>query len=233
MVNKNRPSCHLNVLALLLMLPCLATAQTNLTILIANLNINALTSYTYQIAFSDTIPRNQVTLVFPAQVSLAGITTVQFNSVTLNSSVYTVNTVNNSIVFNRSVNTSLIVVVNNVKNPASAISTFNFTISSNNPNDSLSPLIFNMINYTPGSLQSCVYTFSGSTEQTNSTLRTTILLKDPIPAGNSKITIGYPIKWDNSNTKSMTFGGVSIICSYSVNKSAAVTATCGYTAANV
>ena len=96
--------------------------------------------------------------------------TVILNTTTLNASQYTIYSSNNSILISRSMNTSSNIGVTNVKNPSSAISTYSFTISSKNANDSISPSIYNTINYSPGSLQSCQYSFSGTTEQSNSTL---------------------------------------------------------------
>lgn len=217
------------------LLICVAvhSQTTTLNVTLSNLNINALTTYTYQIIFSDSSTRNLVTLNFPSQVTLSNSTSVQLNSTTLNSTLYTIYTNNNSILINKTMNNSVSIAINNVKNPSSAISTYSFTISSNNSNDSLSLSIYNTVNYSPGSLQSCQYSFSGTTELTNSSLSVNFVIKDQIPTGNNKVTIGYPVKWDNSNTKSMTSGSVTITCTYSVNQSTTNTAICTYDSTNV
>jgi hypothetical protein len=222
-------------LPLIILFICVAvhSQTTTLNVTLNNLNINALTTYTYQITFSDSVTRNLVTLNFPSQVTLSNSTTVHLNSATLNSSQYIIYSNNNSIVINKTMTNSASIAINNVKNPSSAISTFSFTISSNNSNDSLSPSIYNTVNYSPGSLQSCQYSFSGTTEQMNSSLSVNFVLKDQIPTGNNKVTIGYPVKWDNSNTKSMTSGSVTLTCTYSVNQSASNTAFCSYDSTNV
>ena len=164
MVNNNTSSLrHLAFLILLLSCFLAVHSQTTLNVSISNLNINALATYTYQITFSDTSIRNLLTINFPPQVSIGNSTTVQINGSSLNQSQYTVNQGNKSIVINKTVFTAASIAISNVKNPPSAISTYSFTISSNNTNDNLSPSIYNTVNYAPGSLQSCQYTFKGST----------------------------------------------------------------------
>jgi hypothetical protein len=203
MVNDYTPH-HIKLLLFFIISLSVYSQTTTLNVTISNLNINALATYTYQITFSDSSARNLVSLIFPSQITLSNTITVTLNITTLNASQYTIYSSNNSILISRSMNTSSNIGVTNVKNPSSAISTYSFTISSNNTNDSISPSIYNTINYSPGSLQSCQYSFSGTTEQSNSTLSVNFVIKDQLPIGSNKITIGYPIKWDNSNTKSMT-----------------------------
>lgn len=165
MVNNNTSSLtHLPFLIILL-LSCFPTAnsQTTLNVSISNLNINALTTYTYQITFSDTSIRNLLTINFPLQTTISNTTAVQINGTTLNQSQFTINQASKSIVINKTVSTAATIAISNVKNPPSAISTYSFTISSNNSNDNLSPSIYNTVNYAPGTLQSCQYAFKGST----------------------------------------------------------------------
>ena len=233
MVNNNTPSLTQLPLIILLLSVAVHSQATILNVTLSNLNINALTTYTYQISFSDSSARNLLTLVFPSQVTLSTNTSLQLNSTTLSPSLYTIYTNNNSILINKTMANSSTIAINNVKNPSSAISTYSFTISSNNTNDSLSPSIYNTVNYSPGSLQSCQYSFSGTTEQTNSSLSVSFVIKDQIPVGSNKVTIGYPVKWDNSNTKSMTSGSVTLTCTYSVNQSTQTTALCSYDSTNV
>ena len=164
MVNNNTtPLGHLLSLLTLILTLHTIHSQTTLNVSIANLNINALTTYTYQITFSDSSTRNLLTINLPAQTTISNSTTVQINGSNLNTSQYSINQNNNSIVINKTVFTAVTVAVQNVKNPPSAISTYSFTISSNNTNDNLSPSIYNTVNYSPGTLQSCLYTFRGTT----------------------------------------------------------------------
>jgi len=163
MVNNKVSFGQILFLILFLTLPSYLSCQTSLSVSISNLNINAATTYTYLITFSDSAIRSLLNLNFPSQVALGNISSIFVNSTALTLSQYTVYSSNNSIVINKTMYNSVNVTVTNVKNPPSAISTFNFTISSNNSNDSLSPSIYNMVNYSPGSLQSCLYAFSGTT----------------------------------------------------------------------
>lgn len=164
MVNNNTTLLR-HLPPLILLLSCFHTihAQTTLNVSISNLNINTLATYTYQITFSDTSMRSMLTIKFPSQVTLSNLTTVQLNGTNLNTSQYTIYPTNNSILISRTVFTAATVAIANVKNPASAISTYSFTISSNNTIDNLSPSIYNTVYYVPGSLLSCQYTFRGTT----------------------------------------------------------------------
>lgn len=46
-----------------------------------------------------------------------------------------------------------------------------------------------------------------------------MVLGNPIPAGINMISIGYPIKWDNLNSKTLITSGSVITCTYSLNNS--------------
>lgn len=88
------------------------------------------------------------------------------------------------------------------------------------------------MDYLAGTLRSCLYTFAGTTEQANSTLNIIIVLGNAITIGSNRITIGYPIRWANSNTKSLTFGSPTINCSYVVGATSS-TVPCSYDSTNV
>jgi hypothetical protein len=210
-------------------------SQATLNVSVSTTHINSLATYTLTITFTNSLNRTLINLNFPPQIGLVtGTTTVQLGGILLNSSQYTINSGNSSIVINKTINSSSTVVVSNAKNPSSTITTYSFTMSTNNTNDTTTPNIFNNINYTPGTLLSCLYSFTGTTEQTNCTLSAAITIEDPIASGNSQIVISYPNKWDNSNSKSMTSGGVSLSCSYSLNGSTVYTTlSCSYDSTNI
>ena len=220
--------------ACLLLFSCLlggVRSQASFNVSVSSTQINANATYTFLISFTNTLNRTNLNINFPSQIGLvSGTTTVTLNSLLLNSTQYTIYPGNSSIIISKTVNSTTTVVVNNAKNPSSAITTYSFTISSNNTNDTTSPdNIFNSISYTAGTLLSCLYSFAGTTEQTNCTLTATITVQDPVSVGNSQVVISYPNKWDNSNAKSMTSGGVSLSCSYSLNGSNSYSAiTCSY-----
>jgi hypothetical protein len=192
-------------------------SQTNLTVAVSTTLINTLATYTYSISFASNATRSQLTLVFPAQLTLSSNTSLAVDSVALNSSQFTVYPSNRSIVLSKNVASTAAVTASNVLNPSSAISTYSFSISSNNSNDTVAATIFSLISYTPGALQSCRYAFAGTTEQSNSTLTATLVLGNSLTIGNNQLTLGYPIRWDNSDSKSLTYGSPSLACSYALN----------------
>ncbi len=99
-------------------------------------------SYCYKFKWSMII-RPTISNYSSCSLSPQQYNTVILNTTTLNASQYTIYSSNNSILISRSMNTSSNIGVTNVKNPSSAISTYSFTISSKNANDSISPSIYN------------------------------------------------------------------------------------------
>lgn len=209
------------LVGLLLCFSCSVAAQTSLSVSVDNKAINALTTYTYSIFFGSTIPRTNITLYFPAEVSLSAVTIITLNStITLNSSnssAFIVSPGNNTIWINRTVTYSLVVAVLNVKNPSSVQQTIVFSIRSNISLDSvaISPAFF--IEYVAGTLQSCNYIFTGTTEQTNCTLNVSVTLANPLAIGSNSILIGFANPWENSKSKYLTYN---------------TTVTCGFIAGN-
>ncbi len=171
------------------------TAQAELNITSSSNKINTLATYTYTITFPDTTNRTQIYLFFPSQLSLSSSTYAQISGTNLTSIQCVVYTSNNTILVNKTVNGTVVIDVKNVMNPTSSISTYNFTISSNNVSDTTSPNLRNKIDYQPGTMNSCLYSFTGTTEQSNSTLTTTIVLGNALTIGSDQIKVSYPIRW--------------------------------------
>lgn len=182
---------------MVLLLLCLtpALSQTTLSVSLSNTNINANTTYFYTIVFSNSSSRINLTLFFPPQVILSNATTVSANTTALNTSQYTVSSANNSILINKAMSGSIALTINYVKNPPSAIQTTSFSISSNISIDSVSISAGSYIQYSSGSLQSCTYSFTGTTEQSNSILNMAAVLGNPIPIGSNTVAIYYPKQW--------------------------------------
>ena len=172
----------------------LTATQATLAVSVNPLTINSQAEYTLVVAFSDSALRFNLTVYLPQELTFTNNMTVTKDSILLNSSQYALNQTNRSILILYAVgNTTL--VVNNILNPSSAIATFDFTLSTNISTDSTSPTVSNFVDFTANSLQSCLFAFTGTTEQINSTLLASMVLSDSLPAGLIQVTIGYPLQW--------------------------------------
>jgi len=204
----------LSQLLILLLLAAVVNSQTTVTVTASNQNINTLANYTFTVTFDSASLRSNLTIHLPSQLATTNSTRVTQGGTLLTSTQYSITT--NSIVLNKTVSNTTII-VSNVMNPSSGISTFDFTISSNISTDNQPASIFNYLTYAPGALQSCRYAFTGTTEQTNGTLTATLVLNDPVTVGSNIITIGYPINWQYLSSKSLTSGSPTLACSYALN----------------
>ena len=228
LINSN---CMRLTILLLLLLSFHAHSQTSVLVSTTTKKINTLATYTFVLTFDTSATRTALTIYLPSALSTTASTTVAVAGNTLNSSQYTLSA--NSVSITRSM-TNTSVVVTNIMNPSSAITTIDFTIATNVATDSQSASIYNYLAYEFNPLQSCRYAFTGTTEQVNSTLTTTLLLNDPLPLGSNRITIGYPINWQHLPTKSLTWGSPTITCSYALNASASFTTLpCSYTSTTI
>jgi hypothetical protein len=221
----------LKQLSLFLLLILSVSSQTTVAVTASNQNINTLATYTFTLTFDSAASRSNLIIYFPSQLSLTGSTTITQGGTLLNTTQYLLT--NTTVQLSRTIiNTTII--VTNVRNPSSAISTFDFTISTNTSTDSQPASIFNYITYNPGALQSCRYAFTGTTEQSNSTLTATIILNDPVTIGSNSITVGYPINWQYLTSKSMTSNNPVITCAYSINGSTtSTTLPCSYSTTSI
>jgi len=150
-----------------------SSQQTNLTVNVDNKAINAIANYRYDIAFANSMTnRTYIVLRFPPEVTLfstgSPLTTVSMNGANLTSLTVYPNNSTINITVNVSGNPSF--TISNVKNPPSAIFSINFLFNSNNINDNITTNIFRSVQYVAQPLISCFYQFSGTTEQSNSTL---------------------------------------------------------------
>lgn len=162
---KSSQQCAFYLVSVVLLLSCLRpmVCQTTLAVSLANNNINANTSYQYIINFSNSSTRINIALYFPSQVTLSSATTLSVNTTTITTSQYTVSPSNNTIFISKALSGSINLTINYVKNPPSAIQTTSFSIGSNYSTDSVSITAGTYIQYSSGTLQSCTYSFSGTT----------------------------------------------------------------------
>jgi hypothetical protein len=124
-----------------------------------NYSINAVTNYTWTIFFNGTTSRTSVTLTFPPQITinnaskayLSGTTLLTITSSTTNTLI--LNTNSNSILGN------VIIVVTNVINPPSAISTTALSVTTN-MDSSFAVRTQSTVSYAGGSSSICPWTFS-------------------------------------------------------------------------
>ena len=181
----------IKILSLLWFLVCIK-GQATVSVNESSRDINTLATYTFDITFGDASARTPLTLNFPSQLTISSNASVSVNSVLLNASDFAINA-GPSITINQTFTNKVVVVVDNILNPPSAIGTSDFSISTNNSNDS-GLNIQNYVSYISGSLQSCLFSFSGTTEQTGCTLTSTVVLSDPIPQ-DGKVVVEFPNSW--------------------------------------
>lgn len=202
-----------------------AAATTSFTVAASKKQINTLSSYTFTIVFADSTARTSLTLYLPSSLTLTTSSTATLNTVLLNSTQSTLYPNNSTVTITASMANTTTVVISNVMNPNSDRDTYDFKISTNNAADTVGPFIYNLIDFQAGALNSCLYTFGGTTEQSNSTLTVTIQLGNPLQAGTNNVVVGYPITWASLTSKSLTYGSPTLTCSLS-SPLASATATC-------
>jgi hypothetical protein len=159
---------------------------------------------------------------FPPSVIITG------NSVSfINSNIYgAFSNTSNSLNLSTStltITNPLIVVITNVTNPYSALSSVTSFYFSSSSDTTVGLDLVKSKNYASGILNSCTWSFNQCTEQTNSQLTITLITVNHIPVGNSLITVGFPAVWANQNQKSLLYGVSSLSCSMSFNGGATIT----------
>jgi len=147
-------------LIILLAVAMLGCPQNNaVTVNLNSYNINAVTNYTWTIFFNGTTNRTSISLSFPVQITLTNASKAYLSGSTLLTiSSNTSNTLNLSTSGN-SILGSVSIVVTNVVNPPSAISTTAFSVVSNMDVNFAVPT-FSTVSYTGGSSSICPWTFS-------------------------------------------------------------------------
>lgn len=187
------------------------------------LSINSIATYTWTIGIINT-PYSPLTISFPTQVTILANTSLTVNGISTNYS----RTSNNLTISSAISTASLTIIVSNVQNPSSAISSsaFSFTTS----NDSGIVGSFGNVQYTSSVLSSCNWAFSLCTEQSSSDLFITFTTINPIPSGSASFLVGYGTIWTNSLSKGLTTSVSSVTCAYSTNGSAYNSGTCSIAA---
>jgi len=170
---------HFKRLILLLAVIVLTTTTSTINnIQLDSYNVNAVANYTWNIIFNNATSRTSINLTFPTQCVLSASTSAWIGATQLNYSFNAnVLTVNSSLLSG-----TITIIVKNVKNPNSAITTSSFSVTS------LMDPQFNfgsIVSYTTGLLQSSTWSFSLCTEQPNSVLTINVMTTNVIPSGNS------------------------------------------------
>lgn len=189
----------LRIIIVLLIFKEILAAATGFTISILDPKINAVTSYTWQISFSDTSTRSTMTFTFPTGVTISSSTSATFGG---GSSLTPISNTSNSVTFNTGLVTiaSIInVIISNIINPFSALGSQTSFIYSSNSDSPLTLAPIDSKTYTPGNLKNCTWSFNKCTEQYNSLMTVTLTTSNQILAGNRQISIGYPTSWVNLN----------------------------------
>lgn len=208
---------------MLLIFKEILAAATGFTVSILDPKINAVTSYTWQLSFTDTGQRSTMTFTFPSGVSFSGTTTATFGGGT---PLVPISAISNSISFTTttvSITSLLNVVITNVINPFSALSSQTSFFYSSNIDNTITLAPIDSKTYIPGNLKNCTWSFDKCTEQYSSTLTVILTTSNQINAGNRQISIGYPSSWANLNQKSLISGGNSLSCSVNINNAISIT----------
>jgi len=151
-----RTNILLSLFALSLLLH-LASSTTSISqLLLSSYGINVPSTYRWTISFDSSTSRSDINLTFPAACTLSNSTTASISGTTLNSSI-----IGNTLVITSStlLRNTVTIVVTNVQNPNSAISTFDFTASTV-LDSAFSLSQSSAVLYTKGSMASCSWSFS-------------------------------------------------------------------------
>lgn len=155
------------------------------------LSINSIATYTWTIALART-PYSPLTISFPTQVSILANASLTVNGAPTNYSRSS-----NTLTISSAISTaSLTLIVSNIQNPSSAISSNSFSYTTTN--DSGTVDTFDKVQYTSGLLGSCNWAFSLCTEQSSSDLFITFTTVNPIPSGSATFLVGFAKNWANS-----------------------------------
>ena len=175
-----------------------------------------MTSYSWAITFDNAGPYHPLILTFPSQLLFSGTPVVSISGTNLTASILNAT---NQISITSSLTESVTLVVSNIRNPSSAISTVSFSYQNSNDGIVYLPNLFNtQVTYLTGSLSSCPWTFSLCTEQPNSNLFIPFTTINPVPAGNNYFLIGFFSTWTNHFSKGLIPASTTTLpCSYSTN----------------
>lgn len=173
--------------------------------------LNSIATYTWSISFTGGTPYLPLTLTFPTQVTLLSNLTVTIGT----SQPFT--TSSNTITITSGITTaSVSIVIGNVQNPSSAISTYAFSYTNSN-DGTVSLNTINQVQYQVGGLSSCPWSFTLCTEQPSSDLLISITSINKFLPGSNYFLIGYTTTWPNHYTKGLVTSVASLSCSYSTN----------------
>ena len=148
---------------MLLIFKEILAAATGFTVSILDPKINAVTSYTWQLSFSDPGQRLTMIFTFPAGVSFSGSTTATFGG---GAPIVPSSTNSNSLTFNTAtvtITSLLNVVITNVINPFSALSSQTAFFYSSNVDNAITLVPIDSKSYTPGNLKNCTWSFDKCT----------------------------------------------------------------------
>lgn len=190
-----------------------------------NYSINAVTNYTWSITFNNAGTYHPLLLTFPAQVAFSNTTTVAIPGTT--PSFHILNATN-QINITSPLTSPVTIIVTNVRNPPSAITTVAFSYQNIIDGPVNLPNTFSTrVTYLTGPLASCPWTFSLCTEQPNSNLLISFTTINPIASGNTFFLIGFFSTWANHFSKGLVPSGVTTFpCAYRLNSSNFTTGTC-------
>ena len=207
---------HLGAHALLLVTFVGLTTQaaTINTVSVSNLDINALTVYTWNITFDSTTPRSPIQFTFPTAVTLSSNTTVTIGG----SQAASVNLVNSNEINITTTDalSTVYIVFTNVLNPNSVISTHDFALQTSTDGSVVLSDV-QTVTYVGKNFASCPWSFSACTESPASTLTVTVTTVNPLPAGSNQFRIYYKNNWAQHEAKSLTSGVATdgLTCRYS------------------
>jgi hypothetical protein len=202
-----------SILPTIIILLCLVVRiETGLNgLTVSPTTINSIATYTWSISLSTT-SYSPLTLAFSPYVTVLPNCTVTVNGVTA-----TFSQSGNTLIIS-SISTSILtIVVSNVQNPSSAVSTYAFNYTT--PGDgTISLSVQGQPQYQIGTLSSCPWSFSLCTEQSSSDLYISFTTINRIPSGSNSFYIGYATIWTNHLVKGLVYGVSTLSsCSYIIN----------------
>lgn len=190
-----------------------------------NYSINAVTNYTWSITFNNAGTYHPLLLTFPPQIAFSNTTIA---TVSGTPQIITVLNATNQINITSPLTSPVTIVVTNVRNPPSAITTIAFSYQNNIDGTVNLPNTFaTRVTYLTGPLASCPWTFSLCTEQPSSNLLISFTTINPIASGNHFFLIGFFSPWANHFSKGLVPSGVTTLpCAYRLNSADFTTGTC-------
>lgn len=208
-----------------LILAVAAASSSSFTILVSNPAVNAASDYTWTIWPNSTAARDPILLSFPSQVILPSNVSASSGGspLIINSNLGNVLSLNGA---GLAITTPLAIIIKNVINPPSALTSNVAFFFSSTIDGTIQLLIVNSVTYTSGLLPFCTWEFSLCTEQANSELTVRTTTTNPLLPGNNKLLVGYPSQWTNHNFKGLTFGASALSCSISLNGGSFFSASC-------